>query len=617
MLVPQSTDANAEESEVLVVTWHSCRDFLACANCFSNDIGVVKFYSKQGGKLLYTSKEKTAAKPVQILWHPTEAVVVVGWDSGKVSLISPTNDVEADIPGVELSSIVGMAWDETANEILIADSEGRLATFQIDCNDLKKSSFKTKATLRDDRAVSIVLKKVKQKPSTASNPNRKLAKQETVNENDEEIFNAIAETKRHTNVASDETSVFVRDTTQYTGIFYIGTASGAIHAMDPDRILTKVFQCDTTVIQVLNLPETDLLFATTESMFFYQLIAESKSLQEKLRIKLTGKKNYFRMVMVDGFTVAVSYGEREIRVWDIRANDNSLFRLQTDKGYGSNDFIVCLAYSTKKNHISAGTIEGKIVRWKRRRDEETVDRQWLLQSAIETGANIRSIDWSPVTAALVVNAVHHVNIFQDEGNLFHFSFPYGVIWKKPQVLSLARLYPPHEAQDINLPFIVKGFRIATTLLTIWEETEIHIYEIKDCNDQPLNITTIASFSCSAKDAYVLGAVVVVLTVENKLEARTFQGTVRQTINFREVEGLPIMLDFSGKFMVVATSGGYLSIFDLTSRDLKPTFHSSQFSQTIPDFNRFLRVKVNSTGTRISFTVTLVSSRFVESKTQQP
>uniref|UniRef100_A0A914QJ26 IFT140 second beta-propeller domain-containing protein n=1 Tax=Panagrolaimus davidi TaxID=227884 RepID=A0A914QJ26_9BILA len=162
----------------------------------------------------------------------------------------------------------------------------------------------------------------------------------------------------------------------------------------------------------------------------------------------------------------------------------------------------------------------------------------------------------------------------------------------------------YKTQDISLPFGVKGFRLSGKFITVWDEENVHIYEIKDSNDAPISITSSANFTCSAKDATVFGSMVIVLE-SNKLDIRTFQGTIRQTLGFREIEGLPILMDFNGKYMAVATTNGYLSVYDLSGKDIKQQFHSSQFSKTVPEFDKFLMIRVNSAGNRISFTATQV------------
>ena len=43
------------------------------------------------------------------------------------------------------------------------------------------------------------------------------------------------------------------------------------------------------------------------------------------------------------------YGEREIRIWDLKGGDNALFRLNPEKGYDNKDDIICMSYSAKKS----------------------------------------------------------------------------------------------------------------------------------------------------------------------------------------------------------------------------------------------------------------------------
>lgn len=84
-------------------------------------------------------------------------------------------------------------------------------------------------------------------------------------------------------------------------------------------------------------------------MLFYQLIVDNKRANEKIRIKLAGKKEHYKMIFLDDQVIAVCYGEREMRIWDLKTNDNSLFRLQNEKGYSDNDLIICLSFSAKKS----------------------------------------------------------------------------------------------------------------------------------------------------------------------------------------------------------------------------------------------------------------------------
>uniref|UniRef100_A0A914YAN2 Uncharacterized protein n=1 Tax=Panagrolaimus superbus TaxID=310955 RepID=A0A914YAN2_9BILA len=469
-----------------------------------------------------------------------------------------------------------MHWNSESGTLLVADLKSRLSLFKIDTKELSKSKFLHKSTIRDEIPQTLAVKAVKVKPTSANFATRKLAKQETFNEGDEMLLNALAETKRRTNITSADGNIYVKDNTETFTVYFIGCSKGGIYSFDEEGNFTKAFQCDNGVLQILNIPETDQLVVSTDSMLFYQLTVENRRATEVNRVKLTGKKNHFNLLLIENSTVAMCYGEREIRIWDLKGGDNALFRLNSEKGYDNKDDIVCLSYSAKKNMISAGTSEGKIARWKRRRDlkNQGLDQQWKLQNSVETDCH------------------------------------YAAIQKSSTVISLIRLIHPLEAQDISLPFGVKGFRLSGKYITVWDEENVHIYEIKDSNDAPISITSSANFTCSAKDATVFGAMVIVLEA-NKLDIRTFQGTIRQTLGFREIEGLPILMDFNGKYMAVATTNGYLAVYDLSGKDIKQQFHSSQFSKTVPDFDKFLMIRVNSAGNRISFTATQKNDEIFE------
>ena len=45
----------------------------------------------------------------------------------------------------------------------------------------------------------------------------------------------------------------------------------------------------------------------------------------------------------------------------------------------------------------------------------------------------------------------------------------------------------------------------------------------------------------------------------------FQGTVKQVINFSEVEGQPVCLDVCGTYLLIGTDVGILKVFDLSRR----------------------------------------------------
>lgn len=54
------------------------------------------------------------------------------------------------------------------------------------------------------------------------------------------------------------------------------------------------------------------------------------------------------MLRIDSDVIAICYGEKEIRIWDLKNQDSGVFRLNEEKGFDSTEIIHCLTYSPKK-----------------------------------------------------------------------------------------------------------------------------------------------------------------------------------------------------------------------------------------------------------------------------
>ncbi len=53
--------------------------------------------------------------------------------------------------------------------------------------------------------------------------------------------------------------------------------------------------------------------------------------------------------------------------------------------------------------------------------------------------------------------------------------------------------------------------------------------------------------------------------KDKVQVRTFQGTIKQTLPFLEGEGEPVAMDINGNFLVVASVTGVIKVWDLSRR----------------------------------------------------
>uniref|UniRef100_A0A0M3IWZ2 WD_REPEATS_REGION domain-containing protein n=1 Tax=Ascaris lumbricoides TaxID=6252 RepID=A0A0M3IWZ2_ASCLU len=91
-----------------------------------------------------------------------------------------------------------------------------------------------------------------------------------------------------------------------------------------------------------------------------------------------------------------------------------------------------------------------------------------------------------------------------------------------------------------------------------------------------------------------------------------QGTVKQILSFPEMEGDPLLMDLRSSWLCIATSNGFLRIYDLSRREAKQQYQSKYVVESIDNFNRFVMVKMNKDGNRVSFTCTTDDSKEVSS-----
>ena len=73
-----------------------------------------------------------------------------------------------------------------------------------------------------------------------------------------------------------------------------------------------------------------------------------------------------------------------------------------------------------------------------------------------------------------------------------------------------------------------------------------------------------NFSCSAFNCAIYEQNIYTLE-PLKVNVRTFQGTIKQVIQFTENEGDPFISSVNGSFMAVATTQGVVKVYDLSRR----------------------------------------------------
>jgi len=84
--------------------------------------------------------------------------------------------------------------------------------------------------------------------------------------------------------------------------------------------------------------------------------------------------------------------------------------------------------------------------------------------------------------------------------------------------------------------------------------------------------------------------------------RTFQGTVKQVLQFTENEGDPFLAAVNGTYIAVGTTQGVVKVFDLSRREAKAIGGFMNLRQKLPNFDAIKDLGVSCDGYKVTMTM---------------
>ena len=92
--------------------------------------------------------------------------------------------------------------------------------------------------------------------------------------------------------------------------------------------------------------------------------------------------------------------------------------------------------------------------------------------------------------------------------------------------------------------------------------------------------------------YVTACDTSIFTLEkDRIYVRSFQGTIKHTLQLSESDGAGVQLDVTpGPFVACSTRTGVIRLWDVTKRDARPHGHPIVLADKIPDFGSVLSMR---------------------------
>ncbi|KAL8175170.1 UNVERIFIED_CONTAM: hypothetical protein K2H54_015043, partial [Gekko kuhli] len=382
--------------------------------------------------------------------------------------------------------------------------------------------------------------------------------------------------------------------------FFIGVADGTVHYVNDRGKTSHMLTAEGSVQKLLFMEKKDVLIVITDALLLsLHKISPEGEAEELMKVKLTGKTGHpADIILIDRSLLITATGEPVLRLWDLELGENYVLPLDVQLGFETGEYISCVSYCSAKGHLSAGTNKGRVAMWRRVHvssqsswSSEGKER-WKLQAPTELEGNITQIKWGSKKNLLAVNTTSCVMVLSEQAMSSHFHQQVAVVQVSPNLFNVT-CFSTATTHNLRIDMHVNGAFATKDAVAFWNGKQVTIFEISGTALQ-----NSGSFPC---DSPVLAMHEESLyTVEpNRVQVRTWQGTVKQLLVFSESEGNPCLLDICGNFLTVGTDLAHFKIFDLSRREAKVHCSSKALADLVPGAGGITSVKCNANGNKVS------------------
>ncbi|KZS12398.1 Intraflagellar transport protein 140 [Daphnia magna] len=505
--------------------------------------------------LLHGYPWKCPSVLLSVKWHPSLGIVVVGLNSGEIyTLILDSKTIrEIKLPVVHSYPIQFLEW-ASESQLLSLDSVGLLTVW----NHSKDNHF------------------------------------QKINEHD------------------------VKDTPSQMTCFrlplppwecFIGSTSGAIyHAIQDVATCVEVVRMDRAIQNIVSHEDSLCVLTSGGIVSVYRKNKTKdgiKSIELLNTVKISGKSRLIQLTWLSKNVLALTGGDLTIRLWNCQSNDTFLLPLpdvaELTLHPGAEHFTT-LAYLPNKaapSLLSAATNLGGIVFWRDNNSRDNINSledDWHFIGLVGLpGGSIEHSIWG--TKFLFVHNGSSLYQIVQQQPFVAFRDEVGLVQLSSSVVAVQK---HSNSVQIDLPVRIAGIDVSGNHLLVWGEEKVVIYRmgVATSNEKPF---AVGNFECGCLLARLHKTACFCLE-GTLIQMRNFQGSsLCSPLSFMDSEGSPVALDISGHFLCVASSSGYVKLWDVANSDPKLHINTKNVASNISGFMRFRSVKTNSDGTCISFT----------------
>ncbi|CAL2044710.1 unnamed protein product [Caenorhabditis brenneri] len=378
--------------------------------------------------------------------------------------------------------------------------------------------------------------------------------------------------------------------------FLFGSKTGVIYGVDNDRHRT-LHKLDSEILFLGSCDQLSIIIVFTKDCFIFHLGKGSTEgrCSERVKVKLGGRADKYYLELNDGILV-MCYEEREIRVWDLIKEDNGTIGLEVSKGFQPDETINVVTVNGKRGVITAATSLNNVAEWKRKRTTSSLESAWKLNPSAQIEGTVTLIRWSPIlnTAAFVTE--DGLILIGENSVTVKMRGKMAAIQTSSNTFTLLHA-STGVSQELKLSIpSAKGICLGEKQLVVWNDDTVVTYDVQ---------TSLATIQCTSFACVTTSVAIVHQNLycieKDKILVRTLQGTLRQEISLPEIEGDPDILEVNRHWMAVATTNGFIRIYNLSSKDAQQEHNSKYIVENVTNFYKFHTIKINQAGNKVAVT----------------
>lgn len=568
--------------------WHLTYDLLGVASFYNNEEGFLCIYNGQGSLITKAAVPGDGSKTHidAIHWHPFRKILVVACDGGDIFCWNDDEQVFLTSAAHHTTTVSFLQWSPCGMRLVSADENGTLVGWTLDSKGQLDVVFHVELK---DGLTRGVFRGCKEHEDGSNI--RGLARA-AVSGNEEalDLFSTFGPQSHLPGPVNGQPS-----TSDIS--FYAGALSGIIYLINSENSCVEVASSNYPIHHLLHYKIADQLIVVdgAPSVIQYQ-IKTNGSLEEISETKIAGLNLQSAALWAGNGILALMTGELSVRLIDLKNGDTYTLSLTAIKTPMFGEQITSMTYSDAFGILTAGTSVGNIQMWKFNADSLNLEleKQWFPQGTAVIKGAIKYLEWSPLIRCAVVNTLDAMYLLMSKPAYCQFKDQVAVVQLSAKNLALES-FSLHRQIDIHVEFPVRGLDIASKYIVMWSGQIVRVHEI---NYETLRTHQVGNFPSNSDDVCLYNQSLYVLE-GGKIQVKTFQGTVKQSLGFLDVEGQISFIDVCRSFLVAATSQGFLNVWDISRREAKALTNTPSVADYFVEFGKLISTRINSNGTLIS------------------